>query len=254
MGTVCLQESETNHRQLLKIVRVGDRETVVSQAISVENRCMFFQHIIVTKSPQSSVGKILYKIYGHGRGWVFTPADFSALQEDPRSLGVALGRLVKQGVIRRLARGIYDYPKKHPKLGRLTPTPDRIAQALAANRKIRLQPTGAYAANMLRLSEQVPAKVAFLTDGPSRLVKVGNVELQFRKTSPRNLAASDRVSGTVIQALRYLGSKQITAERIETLRQVLPAKDRAQLVKDAGLAPAWMRPHLHAIAEERGGA
>lgn len=193
---------------------------------------------------------MLYTIYGHGKGWVFTPGDFSCVKADPRVVGVALGRLTKQGVIRRLARGLYDYPKDHPKLGRLTPPLDSIARALAGNGKTRLQPTGAYAANMLRLSEQVPAKVAFLTDGPSRLVKVGNMELRFRNTAPRYLAAADRVSGTVIQALRYLGPKQMTPGRIATLRQVLSSDDRARLAKDAGLAPAWMRPYLRAVAED----
>jgi hypothetical protein len=210
----------------------------------------FFNIITVTKKPHSSIGRMLYTIYGHGKGWVFTPGDFSGMKEDPRAVGVALGRLTKQGVIRRLARGLYDYPKDHPQLGRLTPPPDSIARALAGNGKTRLQPTGAYAANMLRLSEQVPAKVAFLTDGPSRLVKVGNMELRFRNTAPRHLAAADRVSGTVIQALRYLGPEQVTPERIATLRQVLSVEDRARLAKDAGLAPAWMRPHLRAVAED----
>jgi hypothetical protein len=172
------------------------------------------------------------------------------MNKDPRAIGVALGRLVKDGKIRRLAHGLYDYPKDHPRLGRLTPDPQNIARALAGSRKVRLQPTGAYAANMLRLSEQVPAKLSFLTDGPSRLVKVGNLELHFRNTAPRNLAAADRPSGTVIQALRYLGPREITPERIATLREVLPPEAKARLAKDVGLAPAWMRPHLHAIAEE----
>ncbi len=172
------------------------------------------------------------------------------MKEDPRVVGVALGRLTKQGIIRRLARGLYDYPKDHPKLGQLSPNPNSIARALAGNGKTRVQPTGAYAANMLRLSEQVPAKLAFLTDGPSRVVKVGNRELRFRNAAPRHLAAAGRVSGTVIQALRYLGPKQVTPERIETLRQVLPPEDRARLAKDAGLAPAWMRPYLRAVTEE----
>jgi hypothetical protein len=146
---------------------------------------------------------------------------FSGMKEDPRAVGVALGRLTKQGVIRRLARGLYDYPKDHPQLGRLTPAPGQHRPRPRRQWEDRLQPTGAYAANMLRLSEQVPAKVAFLTDGPSRLVKVGNMELRFRNTAPRHLAAADRVSGTVIQALRYLGPEQVTPERIATLRQVL---------------------------------
>lgn len=37
--------------------------------------------------------------------------------------------------------------------------------------RVRLQPSGAYAANLLGLSEQVPAKVVFLTDGPSRVAR-----------------------------------------------------------------------------------
>jgi hypothetical protein len=171
------------------------------------------------------------------------------MNQDPRALGVVLGRLTKQGLIRRLARGLYDYPRNHPQLGWLTPPPDRIAWALAGKGKTRLQSTGAYAANMLRLSEQVPAKVVFLTDGPARLVKVGNLELRFRHAAPRHLAAADRVSGTVIQALRHLGPEQVTSERIATLREVLGPEDRARLAKDVGLAPAWMRPHLRAIAE-----
>ncbi len=37
--------------------------------------------------------------------------------------------------------------------------------ASAGRDRVRLQPSGAYAANLLGLSEQVPAKVVFLTDG-----------------------------------------------------------------------------------------
>jgi hypothetical protein len=218
--------------------------------IFVEKTGIFFQHSDVRKTPDTTIGRLLYTIYGHGKGWVFTPAHFASMEEDPRAIGVALGRLTKQGKIRRLAHGLYDYPKDHPRLGKLTPEPQRIAQALAGSRHVRLQPTGAYAANMLRLSEQVPAKLAFLTDGPSRLVKVGNLELRFRKTAPRHLAAADRTSGTVIQALRYLGQAQVTPERLATLRQVLSAADRVQLGKDLAFAPAWMRPHLRALAED----
>ena len=43
---------------------------------------------------------------------------------------------------------------------------------------------------------------------------------------------------------------RMVQERIETLRQILPPEARARLAKDAGLAPAWMRPYLRAVAEE----
>lgn len=130
-------------------------------------------------------------------GWVFTPGDFSGMKEYSRAVGVALGRLTKQGVIRQLARGLYDYPKDHPQLGRLTPPPDSIARALAGNGRTRLQPTGAYAAASVRAGA---GQRGLSHRRPSRLVKVGNMELRFRNTTPRHLAAADRTSGTVIQA------------------------------------------------------
>ena len=80
----------------------------------------------------------------------------------------ALSRLAQKGTIRRLARGLCDYPESHPVMGLLMPGPDAIAGALAGKAGIRLQPSGAYAANRLGLSTQVPARILYLTDGPSR--------------------------------------------------------------------------------------
>jgi hypothetical protein len=113
-----------------------------------------------------------------------------------------------------------------------------------------LQPTGAYAANVLGLSEQVPAKVVFLTDGPSRTVKIGSTTIQLRRTTPRNMAAADRLSGLVIQALRELGENHLTPARIAHLKRILPAPKRRELLNDLSLAPAWMHPIFRQIAEE----
>src|SRR5437899_1108583 len=119
------------------------------------------------KSMQSIDSMIIYRIRGIGRGSVFVPGDFLDLGSR-EAVDLALHRLAKTGVIRRLARGVNDFPKQHPVLGPLSPSADTVAQALAGRDRIRLQPAGAYAANALGLSDQVPAKAVFLTDGPSR--------------------------------------------------------------------------------------
>ena len=179
---------------------------------------------------------------------MFSPDEFRDLG-DPRFIGVALTRLVSAGKIRRLARGLYDYPESHAVIGTLAPSPDAIAKALVGRHNIRLLPTGAYAANLLGLSEQVPAKIVFLTDGPSRTVRIDNQEIRLKQTTPRNMGPAGRTSGLVIQALRHLGKEHINEGVIQTLRQKLSAGDKAQLLKDLGFAPAWVRPHLRAIAE-----
>lgn len=196
--------------------------------------------------------KALAVIRGHGRGWVFTPRDLSGLG-DPRSVGMALSRLVRQGTIRRLARGLYDYPVSDPRLGLLAPGTEAVAQALAGRDAVRLQPTGAHAANMLGLSEQVPARIVFLTDGPSRQVVLGRRRIELRRTTPRQMATAGRVSGTVIQALRWLGQRHVDDRTVALLRQRLSPKERRQLLEDLRFAPAWVAKILRRVAAEEGG-
>jgi hypothetical protein len=201
------------------------------------------------KSTQSIESKILAAINGRGRGSVFVPADFLKIGSR-EAVGIALHRLVKEGTLRRLARGVYDFPKEHPKLGLLSPSAEAIARALAGRDRTRLQPAGAYAANALGLSEQVPAKAEFLTDGPARMVKVGPMTIQLRRTTARNMAAAGRLSGLLIQALRELGKDHVTPERRAHLKQTLRAEQRRELLKDISLAPAWMHPIFRELAEE----
>jgi hypothetical protein len=180
---------------------------------------------------------------------VFVPADFLDLGSR-EAIDIALHRLVRKGTIRRLARGVYDFPKQHPILGSLWPSADAVARALAGRDLTRLQPAGAYAANVLGLSEQVPAKAVFLTDGPSRTVKIGPTTIQLRRTTARNMAAAGRLSGLLIQAFRELGKENVTPGRLAHLKRALPADKRGELVKDLKLAPAWMRPLFRELAED----
>jgi len=192
---------------------------------------------------------MLRSIRSRGRGSVWVPSDFLRLGSR-EAVDIALHRLVKRGVIRRLARGLYDFPKEHPILGSLQPSAEAIAQALAGRDHTRMQPAGAFAANALGLTDQVPAKAVFLTDGRSRTVKVGKMTIHLRRTTPRNMAAAGRLSGMLIQALRELGEPHITRRRIEHLRRTIPLEKRRELLRDTALAPAWMRPIFCQLAED----
>jgi len=180
---------------------------------------------------------------------VFVPADFLDIGSR-QAVDVALHRLARQGTIRRLARGVYDFPNEHPVLGPLAPSAEDIARALAGRDRTRLQPAGAYAANALGLSDQVPAKAVFLTDGPARKITVGATTIQLRRTTPKNMEAAGRLSGLLIQALRELGKKHVTQERRDHLKRTIPANKRRELLNDLRLAPAWMHPIFRELAAE----
>jgi len=205
----------------------------------LEKDYTFFNMKRPSKSLQVIEPKARSIIFGHRGGWVFTPRDFAPLG-DPRSVGMALTRLSRKGIIRQLARGLYDYPIDHPSFGRIPPSADAVAKALAKRDASRLQPTGAYAANILGLSEQVPTRIIFLTDGPSRRVKFGQQEIVLKRTTPRNMATAGRKSGTIIQALRHIGQRNINERTLAIIKRQLTKQDRAQLLKDLRYAPAWL--------------
>ncbi|MEI7939925.1 MAG: DUF6088 family protein [Verrucomicrobiota bacterium] len=207
----------------------------------------FSDRIGTNKHLQTIDNRVISRIYGTGRGSAFTPNAFLDLGSRD-AVDQALSRLAAKGTIRRLARGLYDYPREHPELGVLSPDIEKVAKSLAGKDRIRLQPAGAYAANLLGLSEQVPAKVVFLTDGSSRTVKIGRQEIQLRRTTPRNMAMAGRLSGLLMQALRHLGKEHITPTRVAHLKRTLPARERQRLLKDIPLAPAWMHPLFRELA------
>lgn len=86
--------------------------------------------------------------------------------------------------------------------------------------------------NLLGLSQQIPARTVYLTDGPSKTVEVGKQQIQLRNTTPKNMATATRTSVLFIQAFRYLGKYSVTDTHIDTLMRTLPDVDRERLWQD----------------------
>lgn len=165
-----------------------------------------------------------------------------------------LSRLARKKVLTRISRGVYSFPETNEWIGEISPSPDEVAKALARRGSGKLLPSGALAANLLGLSEQVPAKAEYLTDGPSCRVMIKNLQVVVKRTTPKNLATAGRVTGVVIQALSFFRRQQVGPEVETQLRERLKPAERRQLVKDIPFAPAWMAPIFRKIAEERGPA
>jgi len=197
---------------------------------------------------QSMENRIYNRICSKNRGWVFTPSHFLDLGSRT-AVAQALVRLVRSGSVRRLARGLYDYPEKHLTLGDLPPNYERIAQALAGRDSLKIQPSGAYAANLLGLTEQVPARIVFLTDGPNRKVQINKQHIVLKRTTPKNMATAGRVSGLVIQALRYLGQDHVDDNIIGMLKKRLSNADKRQLMNELRYAPVWIGNIFRQIQE-----
>ncbi len=183
-------------------------------------------------------------------GRVFTPRDFLDLGSRA-AIDQTLRRLCGEGVLRKAGRGLYTVPRRHPLFGELSATSDAVAEALKGRDALRLQPAGALAAHRLGLTEQVPMRLLFLTDGDNRAIQLDDGrQIVLKKTSPRNMATAGRISGTVIQALRWLGKETVNDIVIRKLRHLLSDEDKSELRRDAPLAPAyWITTALRRIAD-----
>lgn len=187
--------------------------------------------------------KIMEVIGVEGEGCIFFPNDFIDFGE-PKSIGKALERLTEKGLILRLARGIYYYPKqdKIMGLGVLYPSIEEIADSIARRDKARIVPTGIHALNKLGLSTQIPMNFVYLTDGTRRKINIGNGKsIQFRFTSPKNLAFTNKLAMLVTFALKELGQGKITESQIAQLKQILAKESKEKVMADASLMPAWIR-------------
>ena len=201
------------------------------------------------KKPQSIDSKVFARIFGAGRGYVFTPSDFLHLGSRA-AVYTTLARGAKAGRIRKLAQGLYDYQRIGADGQPLLPTTEAVVRALVGREATRFQPFGAHAANVLGLTEQVPVRVVFLTDGKSRTVSIGRRKILLRHATPRQMATAGRKSGTIIQALRWLGKRSVDDSTIARVRAQLTPRERRELWKDVRHGPVWMTEILRAIARD----
>ncbi len=195
--------------------------------------------------------RILCRVRAHGLGqWVCTPKDFLDLG-NRAAVDQALSRLAKAGQLRRVARGLYDLPRFNAALKRSAPPDlDSAVQAVSRRDDIRLMPDGIVAAHRLGLTNAVPAKVAYVTDGRTRTLTIAGWTVRFRHASPKLMRWADRPAASAVQALLWLGPRVASdPQTISLLRRQLPDSVKRDLSKQASSLPAWAIPIAKQVVE-----
>src|SRR5580658_2379336 len=189
---------------------------------------------------QTMRDQIVARIQRLGQGKAFSAKDFLDIASRG-TIDMALSGLTREGTIRRIRRGLYDMPKVNAALGgKLSPDIDEAARAIARRQRWKIVPEGAWAANLLGLSTQVPSKIIYLTDGPNNEVPIGRRSIHFKHARPSSIAKLDGKFALVVQALRYLGKEGIGPREIETLRSGLSSAEKRKLVKDTRFGADWI--------------
>lgn len=199
---------------------------------------------------QTMRDQIVARIKRLEKGQAFSAKDFLDIASRAMT-DMTLTALARQGTIRRVRRGLYDVPRINPALGgELTPDIDEAARAIARRQRWKIVPDGVWAANLLGLSTQVPAKIVYLTDGPNKEIPIGRRVIQLKHARPKTLAGLDGKSALVVQALRHLGKDRLESSELEKLRALLSPIERRKLVKDTRFGVEWIYEIAKKLSEE----
>lgn len=195
---------------------------------------------------RKSVSQIIKGRASHfEEGKLFTINDFEDLNNDSL-VTRTLSRLQNEGVIVRVATGIYMNPKQ-TQFGILHPTIDQIAHKIAERDKAQIMPTGDTALNILGFSTQVPMNAIYITNGAKRKVKVGERNIIFKNVVQKNFQYNGKLLPLIIIALKELGEKNITDEiknKIINLISTSSAEEQSTMIHDLYLSPVWIKELL----------
>lgn len=196
--------------------------------------------------------QIIKRIRAKRRGWVFAPKDF--LDLGARAIvDQALSRLTRQGIIRRLDRGVYDFPKQHAILGNLSPEPKGLARATASKAANKVVASGASAANTLGLSTQVPVKPTFVTNGPTRVKKIAGRTVIFKHAKVPVFENVSDTANLTLQALAHLGKNNIDSSVLTRCANTLTDRDVRGLIAHVDRTPSWLAEVILKIKKEKDG-
>jgi hypothetical protein len=191
--------------------------------------------------------KIRERITTSKRGTIFVISDFADISPTP-TIKKVLSRLVQDKTIRRIMRGIYEYPIYNAFLDEyVAPSPHGIAKALARNFGWTIVPYEDAALNMLGISTQVPASWTYASDGPYKKYAYGNVTIQFKHTSNKDITNLSAKSALIIQALKAIGKDKVDEKLIKKFSDILTPDEKESLLEDTKRSSAWISGTIRQI-------
>lgn len=187
-----------------------------------------------------SMSKIEDRIRNSPKGTIFLTSDFTDLASSDAA-NRALLRLEKEGLIRRILFGVYEYPDYNEFLNEFVePSPDMVAHALARKFGWTIVPCGDTALNMLGLSTQVPAVWLYVSDGTYKEYTYGNTIIRFKRTTNKEISKISYKTALVIQSLKALGKENITDEIKNKIASTMTDEEKVTMFAEAKYATSWI--------------
>lgn len=189
-------------------------------------------------------------------GEVFTLDNF--LNVGSRAaVATTLSRLVSEGIITRIRRGLYMIPKES-RFGSLPPNSDSVVRVLSKQGR-RSYAAGATAANKLGLTTQVPNTIVLTGGGADVVIEIGSIKIKIKagkspakKSDIPLMMLLDLIRGikkipgsTLVEAISILKFRVDQLTKNEKVRLVtLATKDKPMVKAILGAILDELNPEL----------
>ena len=157
----------------------------------------------------------------------------------------ALSRLARSGQLNRVYQGVYVCPIE-TWFGPRPPSVEKVIVSLSALWGETIVPCGGALANALGLTIQVPARSVYLTSGPNRKLRLGELPVELRHAPRWQLVAPNRPAGNAVRALAWLGPQQVERS-LGIIGRKLSAEDLEELAASRATLPAWIAEPVSAM-------
>ena len=205
--------------------------------------------------PATLKSQILDRIARGSKNAVWTPQNFLDLASRD-AIDKTLQRFVKTGDLRRIDRGLYNRPGINSlTMEKSAPHLRAIVEAIARRDQIRVLVDGMTAANDLRFTNAVPAKIIVHSEARPKSIKLGNLSITFKQSAASKLYWAGRPAMRIVQALHWLRDT-MSGDKVEQWRARLAdlladpvhgPKLRSDLADGFGTLPSWMQEMLRPL-------
>jgi hypothetical protein len=170
-------------------------------------------------------------------GQVFLPSDFKDLGTST-AIRKALSRLVESRQVERMGQGIYVIPQNDMIFGKILPSMEQLAEALAKKEHVKIKPSGQHALNKVGLSNQVPMRLVFLTNGNSKKIQIGKNAIIFKSTTAKKLSMKGDITSLLFLGLEELDLKKLSRTQMDRIMELLKQENPENLKYNLRLTQA----------------
>ena len=223
----------------MEVDSVSNTSFVVTIYLNIVTSSTLFCHdyFYICDMKKSVNHNIELKINGFKPGEVFLPSDFKELGTST-AIRKALSRLVASGQVERMGQGIYVIPQNDRVFGKVLPSMEQLAEALAQKEHVKIKPSGQYALNKVGLSTQVPMRLVFLTTGNSKRIQIGKNAIIFKSTTAKKLSMKGHITSLLFLGLEELDLQKITPTQMDRILELLKQENPENLKYNLRLVPS----------------